>query len=109
LKDASNSRTRIDASFSTGAPCDPAGGGDHIKCDTDRSAAYDKVDSLDLRKNLSMIGIGVGAAVAGLGAYLLATGDDPAKYDRAPTDLSFAPTGWATATGGGAGFVVGWR
>ncbi len=109
LDDASKSRARIDDSFAAGAACDVGGSGDHLKCDTDRSTAYDKVNSLDLRKSLSMIGIGVGAVVVGLGAYLLATGDDPAKYDRAPTDLSFAPTGWATATGGGAGFVVGWH
>ena len=64
--------------------------------------AADKVDRREAIQTGVLIGLGVGIAAAGVGVALLATGDDPARYDRAAHDPD-APilSGWAAPTGGG--------
>jgi tetratricopeptide (TPR) repeat protein len=69
--------------------CDTRGtSGDAKACNDAVLAAQDKLDSAKGRDVIGYIGIGVGAAVTGLGLYFLLTGDNPSKYDKKPqTDV----------------------
>lgn len=70
-------------------------------CDEIHSTAQDRIDSAVLRRNLGFIGAGAGAVVAGVGSYLLLTGDDPDRYRRpSAVALSDAVVWWGERSGG---------
>src|SRR5262249_51841150 len=91
--------------------CDLPNGASATECNNQRQAALDDLNAANRRSTIALVGAGVGAAVAGFGAYLLLSGDDPHRYDRrrggeemgglrlAPT-AALAPHGaWAGVAG----------
>jgi hypothetical protein len=88
-----------------GGACDPASGLSSTRllvCQQQLSSAQSEVDKYT---NLRTVGIGgavVGAAVIGLGVYLLVTGGDPDRYDSDETLAgSLRPVFVATPDGAG--------
>jgi hypothetical protein len=105
LDDAKKKRSEIDALFVEGSnkECDP-----HLQqakdCDQRLADAYDKVNGLELRRTIGLIGLGVGAAGMVTGLVLLITNENPHKYDHPETELALTPFGWADANGFRLGF-----
>jgi hypothetical protein len=75
------------------------------ECETALSPADDRYNEHKTIQNLGLVALGVGVVAAGVGAALLLTGDDPARYDRAPRDLEarggVTLAGWAEPGRGG--------
>ncbi|MFO0678695.1 MAG: PEGA domain-containing protein [Polyangiaceae bacterium] len=97
-----------------------AGSGE--RCDPRSQQPDDCVPTLDSRKKdldaaksrdvIGYVGAGIGGALVVAGIVVLATGGDPHKYDRdgakanaAKGGITWTPTGWFSATGGGGGLV----
>lgn len=67
--------------------------------------ALDDLDAVRAREKFGWIGVGVGVAAVGAGAYLLLSGDDPNRYEPGPDSDVFgasrlAPVLSLTANGG---------
>lgn len=105
IDDAKKARDVVDAKFLPRGPCDPMDATPHDQCNAERGEAYDKVNNLNLRRTIGLVGIGVGAAALVTGVVLLVRNDDPDKYDRAGAELSLIPQGWADAQGFHVGLV----
>jgi hypothetical protein len=103
LDDAKKTRSTVDTTFSPGQICDPAGAGPpmggHDLCDQQRTDAYNKVNDLETRRTIGLVGLGVGAAGMVTGLVLLITNDNPHKYDHTETEVAFTPLGWVDARG----------
>jgi hypothetical protein len=99
----------VKASFEAGNRCDPKGGGPHDLCKTEFEAANDNVSDHRLRRNLALAGVAVGAVAIAIGTYMLATSEDPDKYDApqgGATGIALVPTGWLGAGAGGLGVAA---
>jgi len=90
--------------------CDLPNGASADACNNARQSALDDLNAAERRSTIALITAGVGAAIAGVGAYLLLSGDDPHRYDRRPSgemgrvwlvpSAALAPSGgWAGVTG----------
>jgi hypothetical protein len=92
-----------------GGPCDPSLGlGEEMQavCAARLRAAYDGVSVRERLRMLGLIGAGVGLLAAGAGIYLLASGDDPRRYNQLATRPTLRDRLWAQpwlAPGLGAG------
>jgi hypothetical protein len=92
-----------------GGACDPAQAltdAQIAACQTKLEDAEDAVSRRTTVRVAGLAGVGVGILAAGIGLYLLATGEDPEKYDRAGNDSLAArpvlsPVGWVSRAGGG--------
>lgn len=91
----------IDALFQPDQPCDRTGRGNHVQCRADQAAAYEKLNDRELGRTIGVVGAAAGLVGLGAGVYLLATANDPARYDRPATELTLATTGWVSPRGGG--------
>jgi hypothetical protein len=81
--------------------------GDFDACNRAIFSAQDKLDSVKGRDVIGYVGLGVGAAAAGLGLFFLLTGDNPTKYDKKPTsDVVGSLTPRFAVGPGGAAFAV---
>jgi hypothetical protein len=81
-----------------GGPCDPSLGlSDAMKtlCADRLRAAYDAVSVRERLRMLGLIGTGVGLLAAAAGVYLLATSDDPRRYDELAARPAPPPRLWA--------------
>ncbi len=94
LKDARSQVHTVDAMFVAGQRCDPRGGGPHDQCDAEVKRAYDQVARDEQKLTFGLVGASVGVAAMAIGAYLLATGQDPDKYDRPGEQFTWSPVGW---------------
>jgi len=56
--------------------------GDYLKCNEAQQSTYDDWQAAKKRSTIALIGAGAGAVIAGIGAYLLLSSDDPHRYDR---------------------------
>jgi hypothetical protein len=105
LGDAEARIATLRPSFEPGAHC--AMGGDNYWTDPSCKPALDAADDNYNRhktaQNFALVGLGVGVAAIVAGAVLIATGDDPARYDEAPHDRSdgFSLSAWGGASAGG--------
>jgi hypothetical protein len=88
VHDARAARDEVLATFQPGGACSNAGGADDEACQQRLDAANDDVDAHERWRAAGLIGAGVGVAALAVGATLLLTGDDPARYD-----LAAAPDG----------------
>jgi hypothetical protein len=108
IEDAKKVRADVDASFAPKGPCDEMDtavmGGGHDACRARRADAYNKVNDLETRRTIGLVGIGVGAAGLVTGIVLLITNDNPHKYDRAETEVALTPQGWIDRGGFRLGF-----
>lgn len=98
------------ANAGPGKPCDPMGSGDHEVCQVEQDLALQKVDDVRARYKFGFIGLAVGAVTTGVGIALLATNDDPDRYEpKAESDvfgrLRVQPVGWLDRQSGGLGLV----
>jgi hypothetical protein len=59
--------------------------GNFEECNRRVTSSQDHYNSVKARDAIGYVGIGVGAAAAGLGVFLLLSGDNPHKYDKKPT------------------------
>jgi len=83
--------------LNAGQDCDATlGGAVSSYCDNTSAANFDRLNAAENRRRLAWAGVGVGAAAAALGGYLLFTADDPHRYDRAAS-----ASAWLGARGGG--------
>lgn len=83
----------ISDSFEPGGRCDRAAGLSSAACYAELDAAKADYDASRSRRPYGWVAVGVGGAAVGAGVYLLATGDDPAKYDRPRISLAPWPGG----------------
>ncbi len=95
--------------FEDGGPCDPRGSlsaSEDAACQARLDIALEDLEAARDRDVFGYIGLGVGAAAAGLGVYLLATGDDPDRYEpKAESDVfAGVPSVWVERDGGGLGW-----
>jgi PEGA domain len=96
LDRARQDRDALYATFTPGGACDSAGP-NKLACEAQLNAANDLADARALKVNVGVAVAGVGLAAALTGAYLLLTGDDPARYDvpssegAATPQLGFTP------------------
>jgi hypothetical protein len=56
--------------------------GDLDQCNATQQSAYDDWQAAKKRSTIALVGAGAGAVIAGVGAYLLLSSDDPHRYDR---------------------------
>jgi hypothetical protein len=56
--------------------------GDAAQCNELQQSTYDDWQAAKTRSTIALIGAGAGAVIAGVGAYLLLSSDDPHRYDR---------------------------
>jgi hypothetical protein len=87
-----------------------SGGGASDVCLVELGLKIDKLDSIRGREKFGWIGGGVGIVAIGTGIFLLATADDPDRYEPKEESDVFGrvrvvPTGWVTAGGGGFGLT----
>jgi hypothetical protein len=100
-------RIAADNTPGSGTRCDPQRTRP-ASCVEELNIALDHFQSATDRDVWGWVGLGVGAAAAGLGTVLLVTGDDPHRYDPRPESdvfgmLRVVPVGWAAPGGAGAG------
>lgn len=81
ISDAESEFDRVADSFDSGGACDRNTGQDSAGCREELRLALDDLDSKRGRTKFGWIGLGVGVAMSGLGAYLLLSGDDPDRYE----------------------------
>ena len=74
--------------FESGGRCDRLVGKNSAACYAELDGAKNDYDATRAQRLYGWIGVGVGAAATGVGVFLLATGDDPKKYDRAPVTVA---------------------
>jgi hypothetical protein len=73
-------------------------------CKAIQDADYTRLNAAENRRRLAWGGVALGGVAAGIGGYLLFTGDDPHKYDRpraAAAGIETAPLVWLDGHGGG--------
>ncbi len=80
------------------------------RCIVPKAVALAKVSDANQRDIFGYVGLGIGVAVLGLGVAVLATSNDPSRFDRKPEGdaakrVQFAPTFWTARGGGGVGVV----
>lgn len=81
--DAQTTHDNLEQQFlSDTGVCDLSGGASPVQCNATRQAAVDDLDAANRRSTIALIGAGAGAVIAGVGAYLLLSSDDPHRYDR---------------------------
>ena len=91
-KPTSDARAARDQLFAPGQVCDtPAGESASTACLDHLGPANDSVNSHLLWRNAGFITAGVGVAAVAVGSYLLATGDDPSRYDARAYHARVAP------------------
>jgi hypothetical protein len=114
LDDAKKARSAVDIKFQPGGICDRSGAGyppepgqplsGHDRCDQEQNDAYDKVNRLETKRTIGLIGIGVGAAGMITGIVLLIANDNPHKYDHPESELALTPQAWVDGRGFRVGF-----
>jgi hypothetical protein len=76
-----------------------------LQCDAALAAADDRFNKHQTVQNIGLVVLGVGGVALLAGAYLLLTGEDPDRYDRAPHEsdppAGLAISGWLGQSGGG--------
>lgn len=92
----------LSAEFDPGGRCDRARGLDSDACHAELDATANRYDAAKGRNVYGYVAIGAGAASLATGIFLLATGNDPHRYD--PKPMAFAP---AFVRGGGLAAVTG--
>jgi hypothetical protein len=106
---AKHDQLELEFETMTGA-CDLPSGVSAEACNSARQSALNDLNAAKNRSTIALVTAGVGAAIAGVGAYLLLSGDDPHRYDRRPSgetsrfhlvpSATLAPSGgWAGVTG----------
>jgi hypothetical protein len=105
LNDANANLTTVSQSIQLGSrtSCDPAmylSPTQEIACQQMVDDANNRVSNANLRITLGYVTGGVGVAGLVVGAVLLMTGDDPARYEHAGLTRA-GVTGWTTGSGGG--------
>jgi hypothetical protein len=104
LNSANDNLTTVDQSFTRGGGgvCDQSLQVDQAMCAALLDNANQRVSNANTRITVGYIVGGVGVAAAVVGAVVLLTGDDPARYDRKSASSS-RPTlmGWTTGSSGG--------
>jgi hypothetical protein len=94
----------VDQTFTRGGGgvCDQSLQVDQAMCAALLDNANQRVSNANTRITVGYIVGGVGVAAAVVGAVVLLTGDDPARYDRKSASSS-RPTlmGWTTGSSGG--------
>ncbi|MCC6646378.1 MAG: PEGA domain-containing protein [Polyangiaceae bacterium] len=85
----------VSDSFEPGGRCDRAAGLASAACFAELDAAKSNYDASRSRRVFGWAAVGAGAAAVGVGAYLLVTGDDPARYDRPRVAVTPWPGGAA--------------
>ncbi len=110
ISDAEDRFAAVERTFSTGGDCFTGGGKPSNECQTELDLAVDDLDAKRGRTVFGWIGFGTGVAVSALGVYLLATNDDPDRYEPKLKDDPYArlrviPTGWMDASSGGVGLL----
>jgi hypothetical protein len=89
--------------------CDwPSGKGSVEACNAQLDQKYNTLQDKKHLSNYALIGAGVGAAVAGVGVFIVASGDSPHKYDRErPSEGSARIRAVPTASFWGGGGTLG--
>lgn len=105
----SDQRDKIDE-LSSRDECDGLSPQFDPACRTELNLEIDDLDAILAQNTYGWVGVGVGAAAIVAGTVILATADDPDRYE--PSDESdvfsgvrIIPHGWASAGGFGAGVV----
>jgi hypothetical protein len=99
-QDAEQKFDEIADTFENGGRCDKSAGGGGDACDLELELALDDLTSVRSRYKFGLVGLGVGAAAVGFGAFLLLSNDDPDRYEPKPeSDVfgSLEPGGWISA------------
>ncbi len=109
ISDAETKFDTVADSFENGGPCDKSLGGSDA-CDTELQLALDDLDRKRSRTKFGWIGVGVGVVVSAVGVVLLATGDDPDRYEPKLEQDPYArarvlPVAWVDDTSAGFGFM----
>jgi hypothetical protein len=81
VHDARAARDGVLATFERDGACYAPVGVEAQACQQRLEAANDEVDAHERWRAAGLIGAGVGVAALAVGATLLLTGDDPARYD----------------------------
>ena len=99
----------LTTAYATGQhPCDFPAGDLQAQCGAPINAAADTYDATRGRDAVASVIGGAGVAALVTGVVLLATGDDPHRYEKKPsaerlTGIRVTPSGWRAPGGGGAG------
>jgi hypothetical protein len=93
-----------------GGECDAATGNQTDECKKRLELALADLEDVRAREKFGWIGLGVGAAAAAFGAFLLISNDDPERYEPSRESdvfgrLRVAPVGWTAKGGGGFGVI----
>ncbi len=104
----SDAQQKFDALVERGSCRDRIGMQD--VCETELNLAFTRLDDAQSQTKFGWIGMGVGAAATGFGAFLLLSNDDPNRYEpKADSDvfgsLRATPVAWAIPGAWGAGVV----
>jgi hypothetical protein len=87
----SDARAARDHLFDPGQVCYTTIGADSQPCNDMLGPANDRLNSHLLLRNAGFITAGVGVAAVAVGSFLLATGDDPSRYDAPAYHARVAP------------------
>ena len=104
LNSANDNLTMVDNEFvrGSGLPCDPSQQVDQPMCTALFADANQRVSNANTRITVGYIVGGVGVAAAVVGAVVLLTGDDPARYDcKSASSSRPTLTGWTNGSSGG--------
>jgi tetratricopeptide (TPR) repeat protein len=81
--------------------------GDADRCNATVQSASDDLQAAKRRSTIALIGAGAGVVIAGVGAFLLLSSDDPHRYDRKSKEelarVRWVPRGGFAPGGGWAG------
>ena len=100
--DARDAVEAFNATAEIGGPCHAESPGFQLDaCKREQTRVEEDQDSAYARDAVGWVGVGVGAALAATGVVLLLVGDDPGRYDRAPSgwDAVAARRRYPAATG----------